>query len=109
MRNFLQALIFFLVYLQVEPFASLAALPRVTVPRLLLNRELVGPFKHHRKRPTDVSWTGDLVEGVMELVRVSGWEGDLRNLEVEGDSEAKNYGLSDCSSANTSNQTNDKN
>ena len=78
---------------QVEPFASLATLPGVSVPRLLLNRELVGPFKHRQKRPTDVARTGELVESVEELVRSAGWEGDLRKLqgldaEIEGSDES---------------------
>ncbi len=60
-----------------EPFASLVSLPRVNVPRLLLNRELVGPFKHQRKRPTDIAMTGDLVGSVRELVRCAGWEDDM--------------------------------
>lgn len=73
----------FTIYLclQVEPFASLVTLSSGSVPRLLLNRELVGPFKHRgRGRPTDVAVTGDLVESVMGLARGAGWEGELREL-----------------------------
>jgi hypothetical protein len=69
------------VTLQVEPFASLATLPSGSVPRILLNRELVGPFKHRgRGRPTDVAVTGDLVESVMTLARGAGWERELCHL-----------------------------
>ncbi len=78
---------------QVEPFASLATLPGISVPRLLLNRELVGPFKHRRKRPTDVARTGELVESVEGLVRSAGWEGNLRRLQgcdAEGEEEGGN-------------------
>ena len=49
---------------QVEPFASLVTLPRHTVPRVLLNRELVGPFRSSRCRLTDVAVSGDMVESV---------------------------------------------
>ena len=65
---------------QVEPFASLAALPRLNVPRVLINRELVGPFKHRRKRATDLAMTGDLVECVSELAAMAGWEKELEVL-----------------------------
>lgn len=51
------------------------------MPRLLLNRELVGPFKQRHKRATDLAMTGDLVESVEELVRAAGWEGELRALQ----------------------------
>ena len=61
-----------------EPFASLATLPGVHVPRLLLNREVVGPFKHRHKRPTDVTMIGDLVESIVELTEVAGWGAVLR-------------------------------
>ena len=56
-------------------------LPAASVPRLLLNRELVGPFKHRSGyRLTDVSMTGDLMESVMELVQGAGWERELKVL-----------------------------
>ena len=63
-----------------EPFASLANLPRYDVPRLLLNRETVGPFKQHRQRRTDVAVIGDLVGSVWELARSAGWEEELQEL-----------------------------
>lgn len=85
--------------LQVEPFASLATLPAGSVPRLLLNRELVGPFKHSRGRPTDVAMTGDLVESVTELARGAGWAGELRTLcEQESSGEGGTGGSTPASS-----------
>jgi len=72
----------------VEPFASLVTLPRLRVPRLLLNRELVGPFKHRLKRRTDVAVTGDLVVSVKELARLAGWECELRALQEAAESGA---------------------
>ena len=76
--------------LQVEPFASLVSLARPTVPRLLLNRELVGPFKQHRRRPSDFAVTGDLVEGVRDLARGASWEAHLLQLQGKtGDGSCK--------------------
>ena len=69
-----------MLFAQVEPFASLTALPQITVPRLLINRELVGPFNHRRKRSTDVAMTGDLVECVSKLAAMAGWEKDLETI-----------------------------
>ena len=63
-----------------EPFASLLMLPHCTVPRLLVNREPVGPFKHCKGRTTDVAVTGDLVEGVRGLAREAGWGKELEAL-----------------------------
>lgn len=62
--------------LQVEPFASLAGAVRNSVPRLLINRDLVGPFAW-RRRPHDVVQLGDVVTGVQALVDALGWTRDL--------------------------------
>lgn len=59
-----------------EPFASLAGAVRASVPRLLINRDLVGPFAW-RRRPADVVQLGDVVRGVQELVDAIGWSRDL--------------------------------
>lgn len=49
--------------LEVEPFASLTSSVRSFCPRILLNRELVGPFKKKsQRRPHDVGVKGDLTE-----------------------------------------------
>lgn len=66
--------------MQVEPFASLATLSRHTVPRVLLNREVVGPFQPRRCRPTDVAVIGDLVESVRVSVEGAGWSGELEEI-----------------------------
>ena len=65
---------------QVEPFASLATLPHYDVPHVLANREIVGPFKYHHKRPTDLAMTGDLVDCVWELANTAGWSDQLKSL-----------------------------
>lgn len=68
--------------LEVEPFASLAGAVRPSVPRLLLNRDLVGPFLW-QPRARDVALQGDLVEGVRTLVRLLGWGEELERIMGE--------------------------
>ncbi|XP_059253466.1 NAD-dependent protein deacetylase sirtuin-3, mitochondrial isoform X3 [Mustela nigripes] len=65
--------------LEVEPFASLSEAVRSSVPRLLINRDLVGPFAW-RPRGTDVVQLGDVVQGVERLVELLGWTEELQEL-----------------------------
>ncbi|XP_031704544.1 NAD-dependent protein deacetylase sirtuin-3, mitochondrial [Anarrhichthys ocellatus] len=69
--------------LEVEPFASLAGSVRSSVPRLLINRDLVGPFAW-RRRPHDVVQLGDVVAGVRALVDALGWTQELDALMAAG-------------------------
>ncbi|XP_039984014.1 NAD-dependent protein deacetylase sirtuin-3, mitochondrial isoform X2 [Xiphias gladius] len=62
--------------LEVEPFASLAGAVRSSVPRLLINRDSVGPFAWSR-RPHDVVQLGDVVGGARALVDALGWNREL--------------------------------
>uniref|UniRef100_A0AAQ4RXB1 Deacetylase sirtuin-type domain-containing protein n=1 Tax=Gasterosteus aculeatus aculeatus TaxID=481459 RepID=A0AAQ4RXB1_GASAC len=62
--------------LEVEPFASLAGAVGGSVPRLLINRDPVGPFAG-RHRARDVVRLGDVVEGVRALVDALGWTREL--------------------------------
>ncbi|XP_077476863.1 NAD-dependent protein deacetylase sirtuin-3, mitochondrial isoform X1 [Stigmatopora argus] len=66
--------------LEVEPFASLAGAVRGSVPRLLINRDLVGPFGLQNNRPCDVVLLGDVVSGVQTLVDALGWTQELEAL-----------------------------
>lgn len=59
-----------------EPFASLAGAVGGSVPRLLINRDPVGPFAG-RHRARDVVRLGDVVEGVRALVDALGWTREL--------------------------------
>ena len=59
-----------------EPFASLAGAVRSSVPRVLINRDPVGPFAWSR-RPQDVVQLGDVVSGVQALVSALGWSQEL--------------------------------
>ena len=56
-----------------EPFASLMDSVRYNVPRLLINRDIVGPFKKCRKS-TDAIGAGDMVEVVDRFATLLGWK-----------------------------------
>ncbi|XP_048119381.1 NAD-dependent protein deacetylase sirtuin-3, mitochondrial isoform X3 [Alosa alosa] len=66
--------------LEVEPFASLTGAVRGSVPRLLVNRDLVGPFAWGSPRPNDVAELGDVVSGVSKLADAVGWTEELKAL-----------------------------
>ncbi|KAM8969468.1 NAD-dependent protein deacetylase sirtuin-3, mitochondrial isoform 2-T2 [Sarcophilus harrisii] len=65
--------------LGVEPFASLSEASRRSVPRVLINRELVGPFAW-RPRHNDVAQLGDIIGGVERLVKALGWTKEIQDL-----------------------------
>ncbi|XP_074129192.1 NAD-dependent protein deacetylase sirtuin-3, mitochondrial isoform X2 [Sminthopsis crassicaudata] len=65
--------------LEVEPFASLSEASRRSVPRVLINRELVGPFAW-RPRHNDVAQLGDIIGGVERLVKALGWTKEIQDL-----------------------------
>ena len=77
--------------LQVHPFASLVNYVRPDVPRLLINREAVGPFEpssHSKSNQKgggrDTFWEGDADEGVRRLVDQLGWSEELEVMIREG-------------------------
>ena len=45
--------------LQVQPFAGLVNYVRPDVPRVLINREAVGPFGMSKRGGRDTFWQGD--------------------------------------------------
>ncbi|XP_032127355.1 NAD-dependent protein deacetylase sirtuin-3, mitochondrial isoform X2 [Sapajus apella] len=63
----------------VEPFASLTEAVRSSVPRLLINWDLVGPLAWH-PRSRDVAQLGDVVQSVERLVELLGWTEEMRDL-----------------------------
>ncbi|XP_069079311.1 NAD-dependent protein deacetylase sirtuin-3, mitochondrial isoform X3 [Pleurodeles waltl] len=65
---------------QVEPFASLASAIRGSIPRLLINRELVGPFAWPTPRHQDVAELGDVIQGVQRFVSLLGWTDQVLDL-----------------------------
>uniref|UniRef100_A0A2K5VVV3 NAD-dependent protein deacetylase n=1 Tax=Macaca fascicularis TaxID=9541 RepID=A0A2K5VVV3_MACFA len=64
--------------LEVEPFASLTEAVRSSVPRLLINRDLVGPLAWRPRQ--DVAQLGDVVHSVERLVELLGWTEEMRDL-----------------------------
>ncbi|XP_071954883.1 NAD-dependent protein deacetylase sirtuin-3-like [Antedon mediterranea] len=68
--------------LQVYPFADIVNSVRSYIPRLLINREIVEPFKS-KKRVNDVAREGDLVEGVRKFAQVLGWKKAMDDLIIE--------------------------
>ncbi|XP_053368510.1 NAD-dependent protein deacetylase sirtuin-3, mitochondrial [Clarias gariepinus] len=69
--------------LEVEPFASLSGAVRGSVSRLLINRDLVGPFVSGVSRHTDVAELGDVVSGVRKLADALDWMPELEALMTE--------------------------
>ncbi|XP_053418097.1 NAD-dependent protein deacetylase sirtuin-3, mitochondrial isoform X2 [Nycticebus coucang] len=65
--------------LEVEPFASLSEAVRSSVPRVLINRDLVGPLAW-RPRSRDVAQLGDVVHSVERLVELLGWTEEMQDL-----------------------------
>ncbi|XP_022778951.1 NAD-dependent protein deacetylase hst2-like isoform X2 [Stylophora pistillata] len=64
--------------LEVEPFAGIANSVDRSTPRLLVNREIVGPFsRRSERRSNDVVLQGDIVEGVTKLVNLLGWSDSM--------------------------------
>lgn len=69
--------------MQVMPFAGLVNLAHPRTPRLLINREAVGPFEYLRSNQTrgnDSLWLGDADDGVRALVEELGWTEEFEKL-----------------------------
>lgn len=94
--------------LQVHPFASLPNYVQPHVPRLLINREAVGPFSHlassrstngrslvsmlssltteekEEDESRDRFWEGDADDGVRRMAKELGWGDELEEMIKEG-------------------------
>lgn len=82
-----------------EPFASLAGAVRDSVPRLLINRDLMGPFAWGTPRHNDVAQLGDVVGGVQMLADALGWNHQLEALMAANAKKVgygKSYDLHTC-------------
>jgi NAD-dependent SIR2 family protein deacetylase len=73
--------------LVVYPFAGLVNEVKESIPRLLINRDPVGPFRPYSEDENarkfnyrDVSLLGDCDQGVLELIKLLGWEDDFQKL-----------------------------
>eukprot|EP01091_Cochliopodium_minus_P007262 TRINITY_DN17168_c0_g1_i1.p1 TRINITY_DN17168_c0_g1~~TRINITY_DN17168_c0_g1_i1.p1 ORF type:complete len:321 (-),score=94.72 TRINITY_DN17168_c0_g1_i1:3-965(-) len=69
--------------LTVYPFASLVDLVDEGVPRILANREKVGPFKKSTSE-TDFVFQGDCDAFSLKLAELLGWKEELEKLHKEG-------------------------
>lgn len=72
--------------LSVQPFAGLVHKVRENVPRLLINREAVGPFKFCDMGCCfrDVRYLSDCDSGVRALAEKIGWLSELEELYTQG-------------------------
>ncbi len=68
--------------LAVMPFASLVGRVRDTIPRVLINREPVGPFQE--PTPRDVLLLGDCDDQVQRLVEMLGWSAEFERIKMAG-------------------------
>lgn len=67
--------------LLVTPFATLPELVHPRCPRLLINREIVGDFDcNGEQSPRDAVFQGDCDDGVVELVKLLGWDTEFQEL-----------------------------
>ncbi|XP_073430096.1 NAD-dependent protein deacetylase sirtuin-3, mitochondrial isoform X3 [Dendrobates tinctorius] len=66
--------------LEVEPFASLVYTVRSSTPRVLINRDPVGPFLDNSDGLSVVE-LGEVTSGVKRLVQLLGWDRELEEIE----------------------------
>lgn len=77
--------------LQVQPFAGILSEASQSTPRLLINREVVGPFASPWKgRRNDVTLKGDIVCGVKRLVKLLEWDNEMSQIVTEENENWKN-------------------
>ena len=77
---------------QVEPFAGIASAVDHSTPRLLLNREIVGPFlRRWERRSNDIVLQGDVVEGVKKLVNLLGWSDSMDTIMTTASDKWKDH------------------
>lgn len=77
-----------------EPFASLAGAVRSSVPRVLINRDLVGPFAW-QQRYNDIAQLGDVISGVEKLVELLDWNEEMQTL-IQKEKEKVGRGSEPC-------------
>ncbi|CAH2299170.1 NAD-dependent deacetylase sirtuin-3, mitochondrial isoform X1 [Pelobates cultripes] len=73
--------------LEVEPFASLVYAVKASTPRVLINREPVGPFVSGHQG-INVAEIGEVTAGVKRFAQLLGWERELTELDKEGKDKA---------------------
>jgi hypothetical protein len=72
----------FWFFWKVEPFSNLIQESKENVPRLLINKESVGPFKSTKfnSKKKDFQILGDLIFGIESLADKLGWKLELDEL-----------------------------
>ena len=68
--------------LSVEPIASMVNEVRDSTPRLLINREAVGPFRFCKMSCCyrDIIYQGECDDGLRELSRLLGWDEEVDSI-----------------------------
>jgi len=75
----------------VQPFAGIVSEASRSTPRLLINREVVGPFASPwGGRRNDVVLKGDIVTGVKRLVKLLDWTDEMLQRVTEANENWKN-------------------
>ncbi|XP_063784516.1 NAD-dependent protein deacetylase sirtuin-3-like isoform X2 [Pseudophryne corroboree] len=66
--------------LEIEPFANIVNSVRPNVPRLLMNRDAVGPFKTKPMKSTDVVQLGELCDVTRKFLKALNWQTDMEEV-----------------------------
>lgn len=74
--------------LEVQPFAGIIDTVRFNVPRVLFNRDAVGPFRYSR-RANDFISPGDLITNMQKFVTMIGWRSEMVDLITKEEGEFK--------------------
>ncbi|XP_048241850.1 NAD-dependent deacetylase sir2A-like isoform X2 [Haliotis rufescens] len=72
--------------LEVQPFAGIIDNVRWNIPRILFNRNAVGPFRHN-KRSKDIVAEGDLLEVMQKFAGMMNWKTEMADLITESEGE----------------------
>ncbi|XP_063784517.1 NAD-dependent protein deacetylase sirtuin-3, mitochondrial-like isoform X3 [Pseudophryne corroboree] len=65
---------------RIEPFANIVNSVRPNVPRLLMNRDAVGPFKTKPMKSTDVVQLGELCDVTRKFLKALNWQTDMEEV-----------------------------
>lgn len=94
--------------LEVQPFAGIIDTVRFNVPRVLFNRDAVGPFRYSR-RANDVIATGDLITTMQKFVTMIGWRTEMVDLITKEEGEFKVSAPAPTQTSQNGNNTAQKN
>ena len=69
-----------MICLQVYPFASLADQVSSSIPRILINNEVVGSFG---SSANDILEIGDIIHGLKKFTKYLGWENQMDKILLD--------------------------